>query len=775
MHGLIRAFVTAAILIALTAAAVAGVVAWRLFVEQPKIDGAVRVAGASGAVRIVRDPYGVPHIFAENEADAYFGLGYAQAQDRFFQMDLTRRKMQGRLGELLGAVRRNGQDQFLRSDAQARIYGWSEAATAQTALLPAQTRAVVDAHAAGVNAALAKGAGGPEYLLLLARPQPWRAVDTSSVALAMTDLLTGGAERELEALRLSQRLSAQQLDAFFTGYPDWAPRSFGREDLRAERIGSGAGGPEDRPQPGSNAWVVSGEKSGAGKPVLANDPHLPLSAPGPFYLAHLHWPGRDLVGATIPGAPFIVIGHNGKIAWGATTHQIDAVDIEAAPLARNAFQTRKELIRQRGFAGLSWRSQSIAVRTTEHGPVLDPTWFDLPGDARDALIWRSIEDDPDNGLAQALHAISAASSIDGFFAATRTWLAPPQSLVAASVSGEIGMVSPGRFPLRDPGGRWIGEIPPEGRLEAKNPPSGWFATANNLMPPLGYAFPTPGIHTPYRMARISEVLGADKVHGPADAEALQGDETSTLALRLRAAIERAAPQTEAGRTAQAQLAAWDGVALKTAPEPTVFAFLLRALGPAVYGDELGETLLARHPGPRMLFLDAVFTGALGGWCDDIDTSGRRETCEDTMGAALDAGALALRDALGSDPESWAWGAVHAAEFRNPFLSNLPLIGDSFTVRVEKGGDSSSVNVAGLSFSDAGFPTTHAAGLRMVAVLGDLNSSRFQLAPGQSGVPASPHYRDLAALWAQNEGFEIRTDWPADKPPADSRTLLLQPR
>jgi len=750
-------------------------VAWQLFVEKPKIEGKLRVAGAEAPVRIIRDVYGVPHVFAENEADAYFGLGFAQAQDRFFQMDLTRRKMHGRLGELLGPVRRDGEDVVLRSDAQARIKGWSQAAQAQTALLPAQTRQVVEAYTSGVNAALRAGAGGPEYWLLLTKPQTWRPVDTMAAALAMTDLLTGGEARDLEAMRLSKRLSARQLEEFYVGYPDWAPRSFGRGDLTPGWSAGGAGGPDDRPAPGSNAWVVSGQKSGDGKPVLANDPHLPLAAPGPFYLAHLHWPGRDLVGASIPGAPFIVIGHNGKIAWGTTTHQIDAADIEPAPLARKAFAERREMIRQRGFAGLSSTATAITVRTTEHGPVLDPTWFDLPGDGRDGLVWRSIADDPDNGLAVAMHAISSAATVEDFFAATRTWVAPPQSLVVAAVNGDIGLAVPGRFPLRDPSGGWIGEIPPEGRLEAKNPVQGWFATANNLMPPIGYAFPTPGIHTPYRMARITEVLAQAQIHGPADAEALQGDEASPFARRLKAAIEQAAPQTDAGRTAQAQLAAWDGAALKSAFEPTVFAFFLRALGPAVYGDELGEALLARHPGPRMVFLDAVFNGELGAWCDDVDTASRRETCAETAGAALDAGALALRGALGADPDSWTWGEAHQAVFRNPFLSALPVVGDAFTVRVPKGGDMSSVNVGGLSFTGGDFTTSHAAGLRMVAVLSDLNATRFQLAPGQSGLPASRHYRDLAALWGNNEGFQIRTDWEPASPPAKSAVLLLRPQ
>lgn len=730
----------------------------------PKLTGELRVAGAEAPVRILRDAHGVPHIFAASEADAFFGLGFAQAQDRLFQMDLTRRLMQGRLSELVGS-------RAEEADARARIRGWSLTAKAQAAAWPAPVRAAVEAYARGVNAAIAAGATSPEYAVLLARPEAWTSEDTAAAALAMTDTLTGGTEREVNPQALAGALSPQQIKEFLPGYPDWAPTSFRPGELpsvTAAPAPAGGLGGRGEARPGSNAWVVSGEKSGTGKPVLANDPHLGLAAPGPFYLVRVSYPGRELVGATLPGAPFVVIGHNGQIAWGTTTHAIDAEDLAPAPA--EGIATRQETLRLRDW-GFFWREKTLEVRAGADGPILDPTYFELEPFGDQAMQLRSIADDPDNGLAEAVYAIMRADSVDAFFEATRTWVAPPQSLVVASVAGDIGLSSPGRFPLRDAEGRWAGVIPFEGRLEAKNPAEGWFGTGNNLMTPPDYPYPMPGSHNPFRMARIAEVLAQAGAHGPEAARALQGDERSVLAARLQPAILAATPKTEAGQDAKKTLAAWDGVMRQEGAAPVLFAHLVQELA-ALSADELGPALAERFRAPNAMFLDQVLAGPLGHWCDDVTTPAPEE-CSLAVGAALDRAAEAAAAAHGADQAGWRWGDIHAARFANPILSGLPLVGARFTVTAPKGGDGTSVNVAHKRAAD--FATTHAAGLRLVADLADLDASRFQLAPGQSGHPASPHYRDLALLWAQNEGFEIRRDWTPEAPPAGARLLTLLPR
>ena len=736
----------------------------------PKISGEMHVAGLEGKVRIIRDDHGVPHIFGAHDSEIYFGLGFAHAQDRIFQMDLTRRLMQGRLSELVGP-------RALDLDAKNRILGWSRTANAQWAAMGAPTKAILTAYTAGVNAAIASGASSPEYAILLTRPKPWHPLDSLAAALAMTDQLTGGDEMERARYALSPRLSPAQIAEFLTGYPDWAPRTYRAGELPFEREGAslapGGGEVVENQRPGSNTWVVSGARSGTGKPVLANDPHLPLAAPGPFYLVRLNLPDGPQVGATLPGAPFVVIGHNGHLAWGTTTHQIAAADI--VPVAAGAkIETRKETLRARSW-GVFWTSKTIMAQSAADGPILDPAYFDLKGFPPGPRLLRTIADDSDNRLAEAVFAMSKAKSVDAFFAATRGWLAPPQTLSVASISGDIGMISPGRFPLRGADGQWRGDIPFSGRLEAKNPKTGWLATANNLMPPVIYPYPTPGGHDSFRVARIAEVLTEDGAHSPAHAKALQGDEFSVLAHHLQPLISAAKPQTASGRAAQTQLINWDSVMRQDSVEATLFAYWLRALGPALYGDELGADLAGEFAGPRNLFLDRALAGDLGHWCDDVTTPKAVETCPEMAGTALDEAANALADARGPDPVNWKWGEAHAAVFPNRLLSALPLIGKRFTVHAPKGGDGTSVNVARNFFGAPGFETTHAAGMRMVADLADLDASLFQNAPGQSGHPGSKHYRDLAPLWSANSGFEIRTDWGADAPPPGASVLGLDPR
>lgn len=746
-------------------------VAWltsRFQANGPKIAGTVAVAGPSAALRIVRDSHGVPHVFGETAGDVYFGLGFAHAQDRIFQMDLTRRLMQGRLSELVGP-----RAQAL--DARARILGWSRTADAQLAAMGPETRAILDAYSAGVNAAIVAGASSPEYAILLSSPKPWRPEDSLAAALAMTDQLTGGDDIDRAQYALAPRLSPAQIAEFMTGYPSWAPRTYPSAELPFAREAPPTT-PEpvlETQRPGSNTWVVSGARSGTGKPVLANDPHLPLSAPGPFYLVHLALPDAPQIGATLPGAPFVVIGHNTSLAWGTTTHQIDAADIIAVP-ADAAVQTRRETIRARSW-GVFWRSMTIETRSTPDGPILDPAYFNLKGFPAGPKQLRTIADDGDNRLPEAVFAMSKARTIDAFFEATRGWVAPPQTLSVASTSGDIGMISPGRFPLRGADGTWAGTIPAAGRLEVKNPAAGWLATANNLMPQADYPYPTPGGHDAFRMARLAEVLSKDGAHAPDHARALQGDEFSVLAQHLAPLIGTARPQTDSGRAAQTQLINWDSVMRQDSTEATLYAYWLRALGPALYGDELGPDLAAEFSGPRNHFLDRALAGDLGGWCDDVATTELRETCPDIAGKALDSAAETLAAARGPDPVNWKWGEIHAATFPNRLLSGLPVIGRRYTVRVPKGGDGTSVNVARNFHGAEGFETTHGASMRMVADLGDLNATLFQNAPGQSGHPASKHYRDLAPLWSANSGFEIRSDWSADAPPPGSSTLLLSPR
>ena len=745
----------------LAVAGLAGYVLWRFNAPPPAIAGEASLPGADGAITIVRDRYGVPHIFAETEADLYRGLGFAHAQDRFFQMDATRRAMQGRLSELLG-------ESTLPIDARARIMGWRQAAQAQLAALSPEARAVLEAYAEGVNAQLAIGPAPPEYALFFASPEPWSPEDSLAVSLAMTDTLTGGSYMERTRERLAGVLSEAQIGEFLADYPEFAPTSYRGGDLAAALMTPTM----ETTSPGSNAWVVAGTRTATGRPFLANDPHLPLQAPGPFYLSRLQGPDGPLIGASLPGAPNIVIGRTNALAWGTTTHAVDAEDDVILTPAMTVTETT-ETIRVRQF-GVLMGTRTISVRRTAEGPVLDRAWFDLEGlyEGQD-IVLRTIADDPDNGVAEAVYQASKATSVEAYFAALAPWTAPPQNLVVADAQGRIGLISPGRFPQRNAEGVWVGEIPE--RILSADPVEGFFATANNLQTPRDFVYPMPGGHDPYRVTRITDVLAADGSVTLSDMQALQLDQQSVLAVRLLSILAQATPQTPEGQAMQARLAAWDGVARADAVEPTLFAYWTRAIGEKLYADELGGALFARFQGPRDVFIDGVLTGTLSSqWCDDIATAGVVETCAGIAGAAFDAAAAALAAERGSAESGWTWGDVHAARFAHPVLSRLPFIGDDFVVFTPFGGNSTTVNVARNWHERPAYNTVHAAGLRMIIDFSDLDGSLFVMAPGQSGHPRSAHFRDLAALWGSGEYFQIRSDWTAANPPEGASILVLNP-
>jgi penicillin G amidase len=762
-----------ALLAVLAVGGFAAYVAHRLDASLPQLAGEAILSGADGEIDIVRDRYGVPHIFATTEADAYRGLGYAHAQDRFVQMDLTRRSMQGRLAEVVG-------ERALEMDARARIMNWAGVAQAQYYALTPEVKAILEAYTDGVNAGIAATPTPPEYALLMAKPEPWAPVDAIACALAMTNELTGGEAAERQRAMLATVLEPDLAASFLPGYPDWAARSYGAQDF-AGQAGVGAPAPKpasgamDSVSPGSNAWVVSGARTGTGKPILANDPHLALNAPGPFYLARLQTPDGPLIGASLPGAPIIVIGRNASLAWGATTHAVDAADeIPLTPQMR--LTARKETIKI-NVLGMFTREVQIEARSAAEGPVMEPAWWHAEksyakayGDK--AVVRRTIADDPDNGVAEAFYRGSKAKTVDAYFTAIAPWTAPPQNMVVADSQGAIGMISPGRFPQRDANGAWTGFLP--SRIMAKNPARGYFATANNQQMPKGSAIALPGGHDPYRVTLIDEALVKDTTHDLASAKRLQTDRVVLLARRIIPALALSKPATPDGQAMLKALTEWDQNAHGDSRAATKFAYFLRSFGELLYKDELGEEIYKEFQGPREVFLDGVLTGGVNPiWCD-VKRTQARETCLEIAAAALDAAAGQLIREHGPNEDAWVWGPIHAAKFRNLVWSGLPMVGEDFTVTTAFGGMGTSINVARNRHAQPGFSTVHAAGLRMVIDFSDLNASQFVMAPGQSGHPRSKHYRDLAVLWGRGAYFEIRDDWGPESLPDGAQRLTLRP-
>ncbi|MEE2566772.1 penicillin acylase family protein [Hyphobacterium marinum] len=742
--------------------AVSGWMTWRFYDTRPQVSGTVELAGISSDVSIVRDQYGVPHIFGETEADIFFALGYAHAQDRFFQMDMMRRYVHGRLSEVLG-------ERTIRVDARNRIRGYHLVADAAVENLSPEARAAVEAYTAGVNARLERGTPSPEYAILRFSPEPWQPRDSAAVVVYMADSLAAGEYEEMNRRLLETLFTADQIAEFLPGYPDWAPTMLQAEDFPAPDgdVPAPETDVQDDVNGGSNAWVLSGEHTATGEPLLANDPHLGLSAPGIWYYAHLALPDGHVVGSTVAGAPLVVLGRNDVSAWGFTNTGFDVIDLRPVPPGSMATTERSEVIHVSGGDDVE-----ITVQETESGPILDPDWFNLNGFGESDVILMSTALDRSNDVADVSYRIMKSRNWAEFVEAGRGYTAPMQNMHYAHIDGTIGYTTPGLVPLRAEDGSWSGFIPYEDLPRVENPLSGRIASGNNRIAPDNYPYPTPGEYSIFRAVRIDEMLNAVDQHDMASFHAGQMDVTSAQAQRLIPVIEASLPRTAAGEDARVHLAVWDGEMGMERSEPLLYALWYRELAREIYADELGENF-RRFLGNRRGFIDNVLVGGQTHWCDDITTAAA-ETCADAVGAALDAAMAIGVERYGADLDAWNWGDVHQAVFDHPAFTGVPFLDGLFTVRQPVGGDGSTPNVAVYSIGADNFDVFHGPSLRVVYDLSDLDASRYMHAPGQSGHPLSPHYRDLAPMWAAGESFELRTDWTPESPPEGSRTLVLRP-
>jgi len=766
----IRAGVAAAALVLVLIVALTVYLVERFHASKPLVSGELEVSGPGAAVHVIRDENGVAHIFGESDADVFFALGHTHASERFFQMDMARRYVTGRLAEMFGP-------DYVRADARTRTMGYARAAAEIAEAQSEETRAAVEAYVEGVNARLAEGPVAPEYALLRTSPEPWTAVDSAAIVVLFADDLAAGLGDDVERARLSGVLNGVQLDQFLAGYPEWAPTTLKDEDVRAA-FGDVRVRPLPPPQtpvsqpdnlPGSNAWIVSGEHTESGLPLLANDPHLGLSTPSIWYFARLNLSYGPVIGATTPGAPFVILGRNAHGAWGYTNTGFKVIDFIERDRDSAAISARTEVIEVRG------RREPVEIRVEEtpEGPVLNGEWFNLGGFNPDRLVVRrSTVTAPDNRGADATFAIMRAQNWEEFVEAGRGFTAPMQNMHYANIDGTIGYTTAGLLPVRDENGDWTGFAPFDELPRILNPRGGMIASGNNLVASDAYPYPLPGSYAVYRAPRIEAMLRETPRHTLQSFAAAQMDVRSEFARRILPALLGAQPESQLGAQALARLERWNGELTADGPEALIFSAWLRVLSGAIWNDELGSAAPAFNQ-PRRRFIEDVLAGEASSWCNDVRTP-EIETCALTAGLALDAAMAETAAAFGRNIDAWRWGEVHQAVFDHP-LGNLPVLGKMFENRVPVPGDGSTVNVAHFSYASGNYDVFHAASLRAIYDLSDLNESLFMHAPGQSGHPLSPHHGDLAARWAAGEYFQIRDDWTAASPPPGARVLTLRPQ
>jgi penicillin amidase len=783
-----RLIVALVILLLLVIVGGGGWLYWHARASLAQLDGTVQVPGLSASVEVLRDARGVPHLRASSLHDLFFAQGYVTAQDRLWQIDLSRRLAEGELSEVFG-------DRALRLDIENRTLGLRQVSERALAELGPEARAPLTAYAEGVNAFITSHQQRLpiEFLLLNYRPRPWTEVDSLGVVLNMAKTLntTWGSDLGREHLRatLGPELFADvlsdhspldepvaELPREGKVPPQWKavypPPTCGDLDLNglhAPRAGLDAtpGTMLKEPFPlgnqglGSNNWVVSGAHTRSGKPLLANDPHLDHSIPSVWYMIHLKAPGLNVSGVSLPGLPLVIIGHNERIAWGMTNTGPDVQDLYAETFAPGSpdkylhngawvnAEVRDEVIRVRGK-----RDHRLKVKVTRHGPIVSN---DCGREL--ALRWTALEPHALSSLFNGASKIGLAQNWEQFTAALRDYTGPMQNFVYADVDGNIGYYAAAWVPIRKqgigavpaPGSTddydWVGYIPFEDLPHSYNPASGMIATANGRVVPDGYPyFITNRWDPPFRTARIFQLLRAGNAFTVDDMLSVQTDiltlEDKWLAEQLLKASLQQQPQGADAQYALSLLSHWDDEARMDSAATLVCEVTRRALLERILKPKLGEGPLRYRWGTSTIFLQNVLANNWTRWLPPGDSS-----FADTLMKSLEEGVKQIPSMVGSrSHDAWKWGNTILLTFHHPLGQGVPLLGRLLDVG---------------PFPQAGTATTvkattarHGPSMRMVVDFSDLDHSVNNLTLGESGQVFSPYYKDQFDAWYTGHSFPM---------------------
>lgn len=736
----------------------------------PRTEGELALPGLDAPVEVVRDGDGIPTIRAAGRHDAYRALGFLHAQDRLWQMDFMRRTAAGRLSEVVGGMTL-GIDKFMR------VMDFHGLAEAQLPHLSAETRAALTAYAEGVNAFLAREPVlPPEFHVLGYEPERWTPADSLTWLRIMALQLSGNWREEITRARLAERLTPEQIDFLYPETPADAPTTIAttRQALRDLPLdGLATLLPEElEPKSASNAWIVDGARTAGGQPILANDPHLGLQAPGYWYLARIETPEETLVGATAPGTPFMVLGRNDHLAWGLTTTHSDTQDLfiekvhpddpsrYRTPDGWAAFETREARIPVDGRE----TPETFTVRATRHGPVISDSIESARGVTKAghvlALAWPALR--ADDRTPDAILAVNRAGSVAEALASLDRVDSPQQNIHLADDQGNIAVAAPARVPIRRNGNGmhpvpgWTGEHDWQGFIDRAdlprtvNPADGRIVNANNRLVPDDYPYliaqhwPPPD-----RAARINALLdAAAKPFTPQAMTAIQLDiQGATAAILLPTLLDHA-PDGRWAREAVTLLRGWDLKMARERPEPLIFVAWMDHLNRALFQDELSAVFGDfTRPRPRVIERAVAEDSA---WCDDTTTADVREDCAGIVSLALEQALDSLERRFGGEPGDWRWGEAHNTALPHPLFSRLPVVGGLFGEEIATDGGDETVNRGGSRYggSERGrYAHIHGPGLRAVHDLSrGPESSLFMIATGQSGNPLSPHYLSLAEAW-----------------------------
>jgi penicillin G amidase len=760
----------------------------------PDFTRTLRLSGLEHLSQVYRDRLGIPHVRAQSVHDAFFAQGFVHAQDRLWQMDYDRRRAYGRAAEYLGAS-------AVPQDALLRRLRLQASARGDYDVVNAETRAMLDAYAAGVNAFLQATARLPiEYQLLNITPEPWQPWDACAV-FKVRHVFTGGVwQGKLWRARLLRQLGPELTAKLYADDPSGQPLIIPPE---ADYHGPALSG-LDVLHPakalfdtihdldgGSNSWVLAGQRTASGSPLLAGDPHRALDTPNVYYQIHLACPDFDAIGLSFPGVPgFPHFGHHHAVAWCVTTAMADYQDLYLERFHPNNpqlyefkgqwlhIQQQREVLVVRG-------GQPVEVETcvTHHGPV-------IVGDPAHgyALAWRTTATVSPNATFDSLLPMLRATGADEFEAALRPWVDPCNNILFADVHGHIGYRTRGHVPIRSRANAWLpvpgwtgehewqGVIPFEAMPRLRDPEAGLIVTANNRIVDDTYPHYLALHYEPgFRAQRIRDRLLPLRQASEADMAGMQADRVSIPAPAFIAMLGRVTPTDGLVTQAKSCLQEWDGAMAPDSVAATIYAVcreqLMRlvmepllgplareALGGGLYGTFMPLSQLRARLLTMMQANDRTLLPPGEQWASLLATSLVRTVAW-------------LRRELGDDPQRWQWARLHRTVPRHPLIAMFPELGDWLNPpSVAMGGDGDTVQAASIS-AGAGYTVGSTSVTRFVFDLSDWQRSAWVIPLGASGHPGSSHYADQAATWAAVQLYPMLYDWTQISAEAETQQTL----
>jgi penicillin amidase len=745
------------------------------------------------AVEIFRDGYGIPHVRAQSPHDAFFGQGFATAQDRLWHMDHDRRWAYGRWAEYVGQG-------ALEQDLMMRRFQLRASVESDYRAVNSETRDMLDAYTAGVNALIENTESLPiEYGLVEAQPERWAPWDCLAVFKAR-HILMGVFEAKLWRTRLVSELGPQKAAQILPGYqqgdllivPPGAEYDGDGTDVLAQiSAGAEAAGRVEHGDAGSNSWAVSGSRTASGKPLLAGDPHRALDTPNVYYQNHVSCPDFDVVGLSFPGCPgFPHFGHNAHVAWCVTHAGADYQDLYVERFKDDSAsvydfkgewkqaEVRHEVIEVRGAP-----SVELGVTVTQHGPVI----VGDPASGHAVAFKYTATAGPNLGL-QPLRRMLEATSADELEESMRDWTDPCNNFLFIDVHGDIGYLNRGKLPIRSIANAWLpvpgwtgehewrGLVPFEELARSRNPENGYIVTANNRI--VGDDYPHYiGLYfgPAYRARRIYERLKGLDLATVEDMAAIHAEKVSIPGRIYARLLSRVEPLDELSTRAKQYLAGWDGTMDKDSVAPTLYSAFRIQLDRLLLGHLLGpladqvfrpDSLGAPAHLSQLRSLFATMAGK-----NDTTLLPPGRDWGSLMAQALAEGVAFLRNRLGDAMDSWTWGKVHFTRPKHTLSAFFPEVAPLLDPpSLPMGGDGDTPQSGGYS-PNAPFTMTGSSVARYVFDASDWNNSAWIVPLGASGHPVSPHYADQAPTWGEVQLIPMLYDWDRIEAGADSRQEL----